>query len=271
MTKTQRALLLLTTTGLALSAPAAAADKKAKASSKGGDTIGSMSASGTPAAEEVDVNAIKEKYWARGDENELGVVQNRLYSKARKWELIGFYAMPSSDPFLSMRAAGGSLGFHFTEYFKLQMTAFKYFVKDSDPASKLASTTGAVAATNRPSSFMGVEAVGSVLYGKLSVLGKKIIYYDLHLAGGLGVTKNEKQTAPTPTVGIGQKIYISQRTSILADYRLHYYKEDIIEKTLISKKGQVIGSRSNFTNTFFIGISFLIGKDDNAQPEEKKE
>jgi hypothetical protein len=38
----------------------------------------------TTNAERVNTEAIKEKYWARGDESEIGVVQNRLYSKANK-------------------------------------------------------------------------------------------------------------------------------------------------------------------------------------------
>ena len=37
-------------------------------------------------AERVNVDTIKEKYWARGDQSELGVVQNRAYTKAHKWE-----------------------------------------------------------------------------------------------------------------------------------------------------------------------------------------
>ncbi|HTL13265.1 MAG TPA: hypothetical protein VL588_12295, partial [Bdellovibrionota bacterium] len=32
----------------------------------------------------VAVDSIKEKYWARGDQTEIGVVQNRMYSKTHK-------------------------------------------------------------------------------------------------------------------------------------------------------------------------------------------
>src|SRR5262245_10788021 len=54
--------------------------------------------------ERVNVENIKQKYWARGDESELGVVQNRLYSKANKLELSLLGGILSTDPFLSVKA-----------------------------------------------------------------------------------------------------------------------------------------------------------------------
>src|SRR4051812_6211150 len=55
-------------------------------------------------AERVNVESIKQKYWARGEESELGVVQNRLYSKEHKVEIAGFYGFLGSDPFLNTSA-----------------------------------------------------------------------------------------------------------------------------------------------------------------------
>src|SRR5438045_1608715 len=42
---------------------------------------------GAAGAEEVKIEQIKQKYWAGGEEAQVGVVQNRTYSKAHKWSL----------------------------------------------------------------------------------------------------------------------------------------------------------------------------------------
>ncbi len=219
-------------------------------------------------AEEVDVNNIKEKYWARGEESELGVVQNRLYSKARKFEfsLMGGIAYP--DPFLSVKEVGGVFGFHFNEYIAVNLVALKYFVSDSSARQLFSDRTqGGRTNTNIPKHFFGPEVSASVLYGKLSLLGKKIIYYDLHFTGGIGVTGSKNGSYITPNVGIGQQFYLSKNTSLKFDYRLHRYNEDIVEENIPTKLGQVVAERTVYNNVIMIGIGFMFGP---GPKEDKK-
>src|SRR4051812_36371765 len=65
------------------------------------------SASHEPDLEQVNVENIKERYWARGNETELGVVQNRAYSKTNKLELGFLGGVAFSDPFLTLKYLGG--------------------------------------------------------------------------------------------------------------------------------------------------------------------
>src|SRR5690606_27320312 len=67
----------------------------------------------SPAPQEgqkVDVDQIKKKYWARGKESEMGVVQNRLFSKAGKLHFGTFLGVTFVDPFLSVYPLGFSAG-----------------------------------------------------------------------------------------------------------------------------------------------------------------
>lgn len=219
--------------------------------------------SAPPAAgdEKVDVETIKQKYWAKGKESELGVVQNRLYTKAKKWNLGVFGGVISSDPFLSVKNAGGFLGYNFSEYVAVNVVYWKHFVNPSSALQTFEGTLGATTNNNPPSHFFGLEGVFSLIYGKISFLGEKIIYYDLHMIGGLGRTTTRNGDYLTPYAGIGQNIYFSKVTSLQVDYRIQYYKEDIIERVRPSTIGQKLGSRSNWTNVVTVGFSFLIGKD----------
>ena len=234
------------------------ADKKAEAAAKAEATPVSAADEEAGAAERVNVDKIKEKYWARGEESEISVVQNRTYSNAGKIEVVGFTGVSASDPFLSTYPLGVSVGYHFNEYFSLHALAWKIAAKPSD-AYRTLELGGKKANTNQPYSYMGTEASASLLYGKLSVIGKAIIYYDLHFLGGLGATSTENGKYFTWHTGLGQQFFISKRTSIRVDYRLLSYREDIKEKEDTLKLGQVVGSRTNFSSTFTFGLSFLLG------------
>lgn len=216
----------------------------------------------TPAVDEeekVDVDGIKEKYWARGEQTQMGVVQNRTYSKERKFQLALLGGVSFSDPFLMLEQVGVSFGYHFNEYFAVHLMGWKYFHQDSSAATYFKQELGGVPNTNIPDFYLGGELSGSILYGKLSLVGKAIIYYDMHLLGGCGATKSESGWYVTPHLGIGQQVYVTKWLSIAVDYRLQYYREDILEKAIPTRLGEVRGQRDNWNNTINLGINFLWG------------
>lgn len=219
----------------------------------------------TPAApaevegEQVDVDSIKKKYWARGDESQVTVVQNRTYTKAKKFEFSAFGGIVTTDPFLSVKNVGGSFGYHLNEYWSFHLIAFKDLVGKSSALTSFEDFSGGTANTNHPKSFYGAEGSLSLLYGKLSLLGASIIYYDLQLSAGAGSTKTESGDYLTPMGGIGQRFYLSKNVSLKFDYRLQYYRERILEKQVPNKKGELRGHRTNFSNCVTIGVGFMFG------------
>jgi outer membrane beta-barrel protein len=213
--------------------------------------------------ENADVGAIKEKYWARGDENELGVVQNRLYSKSHKVELGFFGGLTSSDPFLNTKQLGGSLGYHISELWAVHALAWKSFTSPSSAQTELSKDLGgALPDTNEPQAFYGGEVGFSPIYGKLSLMGSSIIYYDFHLLAGGGATKTQSGTYMTPLAGLGQQIWVANWMSLRIDYRLMTYQEDVLEKNTGAPTpvgGVVEAGRRNWTNTVTLGVTFLVG------------
>jgi len=263
--KNHTLIFLLGTT--LMSAGAMAADhsnQSAKQSAKPSADDASE-AQDTSGAERVNVENIKEKYWARGDETEMGVVQNRAYSKEHKWELGIYGGAVLTDPFLNVSNAGFSLGYHFSEYFSLRANVWKEFAGYSSALNTFYDTKGGVVNYNEPKAYYGGEAVGSLLYGKLSLLGKSIIYFDLHVLGGLGLTNTENGTYVTPHIGLGQQVYVSKSVSLSLDYRLMFYHEQIKERTIPTQIGNVVGSRNNFSNVITFGANFMFGG-----PKEKE-
>jgi outer membrane beta-barrel protein len=249
-------LLIAVTLGQTLAVTQALAADSKKSSEKSSDDSAPTLDSG---AERVNVENIKEKYWARGDETEMGVVQNRTYSKEHKWELGIYAGAVLTDPFLNVADAGISLGYHFSEYFSVRGLLWKEWAGYSSALTLFYNTKGGVVNYNKPKAYYGGEAVGSLLYGKLSVLGKSIIYFDLHALGGLGLTNTENGTYFTPHIGLGQQVYLSKKVAVFLDYRLMFYHEQIKEREVTTSIGQVVGSRNNFNNVINFGVSVMFG------------
>lgn len=256
------ALLTLSAVLIGFAASNANAAEKASSASKRKSLEPSAADTG---AEQVNVDAIREKYWARGDEAEIGVVQNRLYSKAKKISFSLFGGSLSYDPFLSTRVAGGSLSYYFNEYISAGVLAWKSWASPSQAYDTFRSNVagGIFAPTNAQYAYYAGEVAASLLYGKLSVVGKKIIYFDLHAHGGGGMMQTASGSVPAAHIGLGQQIFLEKWLAIRADYRAIYFKEDIKDGNIgRSTFGQVIESRTNWTHAITIGVNFLFGGGD---------
>lgn len=199
--------------------------------------------------EKLNVDNIKQKYWAKGSDAQMSVVQNRLYSKEHKIEFSLFGGSFSNDPFLSTKMFGTELGFHLSEYIGIHGYYWHLSSGKSSAASDFLKFAGFEANTNKPERVYGGEVTASLLYGKLSVLGEAIIYYDMHLSAGLGVMDTASGNYLSPVFGVGQQVYLNQWSAIRLAYRRSYHSESV--KGLPNK-------RNVWTDTLQVGLSFFI-------------
>ncbi len=212
--------------------------------------------------EKINIKNIRNRYWARGKKNKIGVVQNRKFSKAHKYQIGIFGGLNSVDPFLSVQALGMSFGYHFNERYSLSLTGWYNFVGNSSAFKTFQNEKDGNINTNEPAGYIGLENTWSLLYGKLSLLGKKIIYFDLHMGFGLGADFTETGAYLAPSFLIGQRFFLSQVTSFRLDYRVKYRRETFFEKTINSASvsiGSEYGPRNAFSHVITVGIDFLLG------------
>ena len=169
---------------------------------------------------------------------------------------------------LSVYVAGGRFGYHFSEYFSVHVLGWKAFSGASSTQTDLlanaaAGQIGTVLNTNEPQYYLGSEAQWSLLYGKLSVLGKAIIHYDFHFMAGLGTMKTETGNDFEQHVGLGQQFFLSKSSFVTVDYRLVMYHETIPQKVIPTELGQPVGTRENMSNVITLGVGFLLGPGEN--------
>ncbi len=210
--------------------------------------------------EKIAVDKLKEKYWAKGDESELKVVQNRTSSKNKKLELGGNYGTVSSYPFLTLKTWRGSAGFHLTENWSVHALFTKFKVSSSSALKLLEEQKKTTANTNFPDTLMGLEVQWAPIYGKLSLLDAAIIYFDFHAKAGLGQVKTETGNYTAPFLGLGQQVHLSKLFSLRLDYKFLWYKENVPTKTFENKSAQssIAGSRTSYNDMITLGLTAFV-------------
>lgn len=187
----------------------------------------------------------------------MNVVQNRLYSKRGKLELGLTGGNIIGDPFLNTYTLGGFTSYHFTEYLGLDVLGWGALNSASSALTTLQGPpTNTTANTNEPRWFVGAGPRASVLYGKLSLLGLAILYFDAYFTAGAGAIGTESGSSLAVFGGIGQQIHFAKRFSLNLDFRLMRYDETILRKT--SPVGQNLGSRTNISGAVTLGVSVLL-------------
>jgi len=208
--------------------------------------------------ESVNVDAIRKKYWVVGDQTKLGVVQNRMYTKAERFEL-GFYGgFLSGDPFWNTYDMGGLLGYHLSEHYSIKANYWKSFNSSSSARDKFLLRTGIDTNSNLVESFYSLELAIAPIYGKLNFFDVSIIYYDIHFPIGLGMMDTQNGRYLAPYLGIGNRIFLSHSFALGLDYRWVIYKEDLIEKVDPATRGKLIESRTVWSSTVHIGGFFYL-------------
>lgn len=197
--------------------------------------------------ESVDVSKLKKKYWAKGEDAELEVIMSRQFTKSGKFRLEASYGFLTTDPFLSVTSMGGALAFYIGENWGIQAFGFKH-TANSSSAYDTAISLGFQPLVNKPSSQVGAEALVSPLYGKLSVFGKSIVYFDIYGLIGASSTSTGTGSYLSPHLGIGQQVYIAKRFAIDLSSRMTRFTEKLTN-----------GSSRSITNAVTqIGIAFFV-------------
>jgi outer membrane beta-barrel protein len=182
----------------------------------------------------------------------MDVVQNRRYTKKGRWEFAAKYGFWSDDAFQDQKTIGLALGYHLSEF--LSLHGFYSKISHSNNQAYEAAVT-AIANTslnpriNPGESVVGAEARGSLVYGKLSLLGSKIFYYDFNVALGLSQQKDVVGSSIGYFVGLGQQFFLSKTWFVGVDWRMLWHSDKLPAASALPES-----SRSLTTSWIQVGV-----------------
>lgn len=169
------------------------------------------------ASDKVDLKQLEDKYWAAKDDD-LGVVQNRAFTKEKR-----FYGSLSTGPLINDEWIVGSintlsLGYFFNEQWGLELGHKAGALKKNDGVDQIVMRNGLQPDHNIFLSSTSLYGIWVPFYGKMSLLDRKIIYFDMQFALGVGQINYENQLDATETPNVAQTT-----TGISFDIAQHFF------------------------------------------------
>ncbi len=212
-------------------------------------------------SEKMDIQEIESAYWQQKD-SEFHVVQNRRFSKEKRYFISPTVGILINDSFTKGMSYGLSGGYYMTERNGVEVSYVSYSADNSKTTDEIFGLNGAPA-YNKLKNQITATYNWMPIYGKISLFDSSIIYFDMGLNVGLGLTSYEQQleagnsskTAITLIADISQQFFIKESLAIRFDIRNRFYKEDR------EKFRNSTGSNSEFEHSLSaaIGIVYYFG------------
>jgi outer membrane beta-barrel protein len=216
----------------------------------------------------VDLTDLENRYWTAKD-TEFNVVQNRLYTKAKKFSFTLSTGPLLTDTYTNSWNLGGALNYYFSERMGVEIQGWKTSAADADFVNTFATEKGAYIDHNMPQGFLGASFNWIPIYAKMSVLEKKILYFDFSVSPGLGVTLMKSsefsvngvsnavtnQAPLTFALDIAEQVFLSEHFAIRLDVRNHFYSETIYPSSPVSTSGS--RSKSTYYGTILLGVTLF--------------
>lgn len=216
--------------------------------------------------DKVDISDIENKYWAPKD-TDFNVVQNRTYTKEHRLALSVLYGPIINEGFSEGNSWALGLNYFLSERMGFQMDYISSDYRDTDVVNDFQAFAGSGASPDygRVKSYYGVGFNVVPFYAKMSLWGKKIMYFDMAITPTLGMTQYEALTysmggldkeALTYGVDITQWFFLQRWFAIRIDLRNRWFKEDVV-KYRGTGEGQKIRTKDSDNMLFLFGATFF--------------
>jgi outer membrane beta-barrel protein len=213
---------------------------------------------------------------ARGEESQLvendddkprliKTIQRKKFFKKGRWEASPHIAFVANDPFLKRYIVGSGINYNITEIFAVELNLdFSPDLGEADykPVTKQLIDKNSVSPDiSRLTYFGSASFLFSPIYGKVAVMGGKIINFDIYAAFGMGMTQTSeclecldadeeivatKNTAnqlhPTTNFGGGARVIFNENLAFRLEGRSMVYIETVNSTQLEMKNNFIIQS-----------------------------
>lgn len=216
--------------------------------------------------DKVDISDIESKYWAPKD-TDFSVVQNRTYTKEKRFAASVQYGPLINSSFIEGYSLGVSANYFLSERYGVQVDYVMSDYEDSEATTRFKSLGGAPD-YGKPTGYYGIGFNWIPFYAKMSVLGSKIIYFDMAITPTIGLTQYEAMTLDKGGLDktglsygfdITQWFFLSSHFAIRADVKARWFQEEIVKYQTDAPVNSGDKLRDSWTDTtlFLLGCTFF--------------
>lgn len=182
--------------------------------------------------------------------SQVSIIQKRYMPKTGRLQLFAGLNYLANDPWYWGMGMSFRAGYFFTEQWGVEANYAGLSLTEKDSVKSL-STEHAVTANSLigTKSYLGADLVWAPVYGKMSLVNRKIIPFDMYFSVGAGsTTTSDSQNPGTFRVGTGQIFAISKNMGFRWDFSWSRFNA-------VSQVDQSTGTFDNLILTF--GLSFF--------------
>lgn len=193
----------------------------------------------------------------------IKTIQRKSFSKKGRFEASPHVAFVANDPFLNRYIVGSGINYNITEIFAIEANLdFSPDLAEADwkPLTKQLIEENHVSPDISKLTYFGnVNFLFSPIYGKVAVVGKNIINFDIYGSFGMGATRtsddlkaldttsgddraevSQHQTHPTTNFGGGARVIFGKNLAARLEGRSMVYIETVNATTLEMKNNMIL-------------------------------
>lgn len=156
--------------------------------------------------------------------SDLGIVQRNYMPKLGRWLVSGGLTLLPSDAFFRTFGLSFKTSYHFTETWGLELFGSLFTSAARDEVRKIESVQHLdVTNLSYIKQFYGLNLYFNSMYGKTSLLGKKIIPFEIYQTIGIGKVHTHNHESSALQIGLGDLFSLSRSTALRVDLSWAFY------------------------------------------------
>lgn len=185
-----------------------------------------------------------------GNYQDMAVIQKNYMPKASRFALTIGPALSPTDVYFRTFGMNAKLNYYFDEFWAAEVTGHILTSSARSEVKDLEQNQSLIARDLISlRSLFGVNLNYSSIYGKTSILNRKIIPFEIYETVGLGKVSNQNGAESTSfQVGVGELFSISRSSAFRTDLTWAFYRFDSVNG---AQNGNSI--LLSFNYTFFFG------------------
>ncbi|MCH2534376.1 MAG: outer membrane beta-barrel domain-containing protein [Bdellovibrionales bacterium] len=174
----------------------------------------------------IDVNNLSQLAQLSAFED-IAIIQRKFLPKTERFELSGSGMFTMNNPFFNNMGASLRLSYYFTEEWGVEFNYTTLSVSEKDVTENLVKRNIQTDSLVKPESYTGISVKWAPIYGKMALVDKKIVPFDIYFAAGLGQTKTQDSNDITFTGSTGQIFAITKSIAFKWDLTVNFYSPEI--------------------------------------------